>query len=94
MFVENKLYCSKQLVQAYCEMVETLKEKHSVIVLGNCSTGKSTLVKLLEGEKENDDKSAGKDVNAVDPTTAKDTTTPAPFKMTLSYIHPNAYDLA
>lgn len=58
--MENKLYCSKQLVQAYFEIVETLKEKHSVIVLGNCSTGKSTLIKLLEGGA--DDKSASKDV--------------------------------
>jgi hypothetical protein len=39
------------LINHYFDIIKTLKQKNSVIVLGHCSTGKSLLIDLLTDNK-------------------------------------------
>lgn len=88
--MDKKLFSSKQLINHYFDIIKTLKHKHSVIVLGHSSTGKSLLIDLLSDNKIVKEDQFGDEIfmKKEDRHVYIDG-----FRISLKYVHPNAYSL-
>lgn len=89
--MDKKLFSSKHLINHYFDIIKTLKHKHSVIVLGHCSTGKSLLIDMLTDNKILKENQFGDEIlmkKKEDRHVYIDG-----FNISLKYVHPNAYSL-